>query len=329
MILKMLEANNNRNCQPDILGVIQNINLDFERSILEKRFQKNLVSKFEPKNIDERVSPAKILPDVKTIFVVGCYYGNRRQKNGESIFSIHSLGEDYHITVRRVLESLALNLKREFPEMKYKICVDTSPLIDRAMAAHAMIGYYGKNCSIINPDFGSFIYIGSLLTNYELSVLMDQSSKFKVQGSKFLHEAQGTRHEALCMRHEARGTIHETLCTNCRLCLDACPTGALEEPYSLNPSKCLSEITQKKGDVDEKYISKITTVYGCDICQNVCPHNKKLRKEIEYYDAPGIEELLTIDTKTFKNRYGNCSFSWVGLKTLQRNARIVAKNLKR
>ena len=164
--------------------------------------------------------------------------------------------------------------------------VDTGALVDRAVAERAGIGWSGKNCSIITPEFGSYVYLGELITNIPF----------------------------------APDKPMEDECGDCRLCLDVCPTGALIQGGQLDAQRCIAFLTQTKGTLPDEFRSHIgNRLYGCDTCQTVCPKNKGKINWIheEFIPDPELAKplltpLLTISNREFKAKFGHVSGSWRG-----------------
>ncbi|WP_069649709.1 tRNA epoxyqueuosine(34) reductase QueG [Caloranaerobacter ferrireducens] len=271
------------------------------------RKQKGYVTEFEPKDIKLRVNPKEIMPSAKTIITAGLSYNVDFKTNIDTKnilkgrLSRSSWGIDYHNVLYRKLESLA-NYIKKVKNIEYKIFVDTGTLVDREIAKRAGIGWYGKNCLIINDEYGSFIFIGYIVTNLEIEVNSESISK----------------------------------CGDCRLCLDACPTKALEDAYVLNPKKCISYLTQTKEKIPYELRDKMSTkIYGCDTCQLVCPKNKNARKGKTKEFIPkvtggylDIVEIFNLSNKEFKKKYGHITGSWRGKNILKRNCVIALGNLR-
>lgn len=291
----------------DVIGFTKADKLDKLTSFLEKRKEKGYSTEFEEKNISLRTDPLAIMPESRTIIAIGVSYNIEHESiysqkaKWLGLLSKSSWGEDYHRVLRNKMEMLVneINIVKDF---KYSICVDTSPLIDRDISKRAGIGWYGKNCSIINDDYGSFVFLGYILTDLVLE----------------------------------EDEIVEEKCGDCRLCIDACPTNAIEEGYIINTKRCISYLTQTKKripyDLREKMGIKI---YGCDTCQLVCPKNKKVLKGSTKEFMPkfangyiNIEELISISNKNFKNKYGSMSGAWRGKNILKRNAIITLGNIR-
>lgn len=289
----------------DICRITNSKKLDRNKKMLEDRMLKDYITEFEEKNIDYRIDPLLTMNDCKSIIVIGISYNiqNRNKKSYplKGNLSKSSWGLDYHIVLREKMELLIEDMKG-VKDFNYKSFVDTGPLIDRELAYKSGVGYYGKNCSIINPKYGSFIFIGYILTNLSLDEDNDIGEE----------------------------------CGDCNICIESCPTGALESPYKLNPKKCISYLTQTKKDIPDRYRKKMgKNIYGCDTCQSICPKNRDVRKSKHGEFQPKItggnfdlEELLNISNREFKDKYGHISAAWRGKNILKRNAIIALGNMK-
>lgn len=287
----------------DIIGFTDSSSFLDEKEYLLKRLKDDKQTEFEEKNINKRVDPLLTLASCKSIIVIGISYNLNYNENVDyklkGRLSKSTWGIDYHKMLNTKMESLIREIKKN-KDFEYKSFVDTGPLIDRALAERSGIGYLGKNCSIINDEYGSFIFLGYILTDLELS----PDSKV------------------------------EEKCGDCRLCIKACPTGALEEAYKLNPKKCISYLTQTKDNIPIEFRDKMgMKIYGCDTCQLVCPKNKGVKKSNHKEFIPEItkgymnlEELLLISNRQFKNKYGHMAGSWRGKTILKRNAIIALGN---
>lgn len=266
-------------------------------------------SGFEHKNIEERTDPSLIFDQPRSIIAIALAYPSRmedppRGKKGErrGLFCRASWGVDYHQLVKEKLTQLAVYIKERVPETAIKTMVDTGELVDRAVAERAGIGWSGKNCSIITPEFGSYVYLGEMITNLPFEPdepLQDQ-------------------------------------CGECTMCLDACPTGALVQPGQLNAKRCIAFLTQTKDFLPDEFRTKIgNRLYGCDTCQSVCPKNKGM--DFHHHQAmkpepemvkPLLDPLLELSNRQFKEIFGEMSGSWRGKKPIQRNAIIALAHFK-
>ncbi|HLS53127.1 MAG TPA: tRNA epoxyqueuosine(34) reductase QueG [Tissierellaceae bacterium] len=290
----------------DIIGFTDGKPLSRIKPYLEFRIENRLITEFEEANISKRIDPKTTLPNCKSIIVIGISYNvDFKIKRGEKpvgILSKSSWGLDYHKLLKEKMEKLIEEIKKKV-DFKYKAYVDTGPLIDRELAHKAGIGYYGKNCSIINKEYGSFIFLGYILTDLGI--------------------------KTYSIRLESE-------CGSCDLCIRACPTGALEGSYRLNPKKCISYLTQTREVIEEGLRGKMANkIYGCDTCQQVCPKNKgvKLSRHKEFMPnvtkgVVDLGELFSMSNREFRQKYGHMAGSWRGRNLLRRNGIINLVNMK-
>lgn len=276
---------------------------------LRKQQEIGFQSGFEKGSVEERTEPEKLMPEAKSILSIALAYPSRindgpksTKESRRGVFCRASWGVDYHVVLREKLEKLALFIQSKISGAETKVMVDTGELSDRAVAERAGIGFSGKNTAIITPEFGSYVYLGELITN--IPFIPDEPL------------ADG--------------------CGSCTKCLDACPTGALVQGGQLNAQKCLAFQTQTKGFLDDEYRSKIGNfIYGFDTCQVVCPYNKKVdfhvHPEFEpdpEVAKPQLKPMLRISNREFKETFGHIAGSWRGKKPLQRNALIALGHYK-
>lgn len=276
---------------------------------LRRQQQLGYQSGFEESDINKRTEPLRLLDEAQSIIAIALAYPSKMKdaplgKKGErrGIFCRASWGIDYHVAVRERLQLIEEWLRERLPEVRIKSMVDTGELVDRAVAERAGIGWSGKNCSIITPEFGSYVYLGEMITNIP----------FKPN-------------QAI-----------EDECGECRLCIDVCPTGALIEGGQLDAKRCIAFLTQTKGFLPDEFRGKIgNRLYGCDTCQTVCPKNKGKANWIHEEFTPDpelakplLQPLLTISNKEFKGKFGHVSGSWRGKKPIQRNAILALAHFK-
>lgn len=276
---------------------------------LRRQQELNYQSGFEESDIELRTEPTQLLARAESIISIALAYPSRMEdaplgKKGQrrGIFCRASWGVDYHVAVRERLQKLEVWLQQRVPNVAIRSMVDTGELVDRAVAQRAGVGWSAKNCSIITPEFGSYVYLGELITNLPF----------------------------------APDTPMEDECGDCRLCIDVCPTGALIEGGQLDSKRCVAFLTQTKTMLPDEFRTKIgNRLYGCDTCQTVCPKNKgKINWIHEEFTPdpelakPLLEPLLTISNKEFKTKFGYVSGSWRGKKPIQRNAIIALAHFK-
>ncbi|WP_430787963.1 tRNA epoxyqueuosine(34) reductase QueG [Virgibacillus flavescens] len=270
---------------------------------LKRQQELSYHSGFEKGSIEERTEPERLLPEAQSIISIAIAYPSRMKNAPKStkesrrgIFCRASWGTDYHIILRERLEKLSAFIKEKVPEVSDKLMVDTGELSDRAVAERAGIGFSGKNTSIITPEFGSYVYLGELVTNIPFTP----------------------------------DSPVDDSCGECTKCIDACPTGAIVQGGQLNAQRCIAFLTQTKDYLPDEFRTKIgNRVYGCDTCQIVCPKNKKIDFHIHpetepepEIAKPKLQPMLRISNREFKETYGHISGSWRGKKPLQRNALI-------
>ncbi|WP_312855416.1 tRNA epoxyqueuosine(34) reductase QueG [Litoribacterium kuwaitense] len=261
----------------------------------------NYQSGFEEPDIEKRTHPELLLPQAKSIISIALAYPSKMKnpprstkKDPRGIFARASWGEDYHTVLRDRLDKLQAYVLEKMPDAYVTSMVDTGELSDRAVAERAGIGFSGKNCAIISPKFGSYIYLGEMITSIPFEP--DQPI--------------------------------EDGCGDCNICVDACPTDALIQGGQLNAQRCISFLTQTKGFLQDEFRRVIgNRLYGCDTCQTVCPKNKGVdfhtQEEFEPEPEkvkPLLKPLLDISNRQFKETYGAMSGSWRGKKPIQRNA---------
>lgn len=276
---------------------------------LKRQQELGYQSGFEESDIELRTEPIRLLDQAESIVSIALAYPSKmpnppvgKKGSRRGMFARASWGVDYHTAVRDRLKLLEEWLVTRVPDVKFRSMVDTGELVDRAVAERAGIGWSGKNCSIITPEFGSYVYLGELVTNIPF----------------------------------APSTPIEDECGDCTLCMDVCPTGALVAPGQLNSQRCIAYLTQTKDFMPEEFRLELgNRIYGCDTCQTVCPKNKgkvnwihdEMMPEPELV-KPLLEPLLTISNKEFKATYGHMSGSWRGKKPIQRNAIIALAHFK-
>ena len=244
---------------------------------------------------EERSNPFLIMPDAKSLIV--CLFNYNCGRTGN--ISKYAMGEDYHSVIKKKLAAFAEPLRAAgFDCMEFS---DSWSMNERYLAACAGLGFVGKNRMFISRKFGSYVFIGTIITNCELEPSEAAKSS----------------------------------CAGCNMCIKSCPGGALSEDRGFNESRCLSYITQKKGELEPwetELIRKGKSAWGCDICQEVCPHNKNAPcTDIEEFSnnlISGLNIDEDMSNKEFKRAYSNRAFSWRGKAPLVRNLKILKKQRK-
>jgi epoxyqueuosine reductase len=244
--------------------------------------------------------PEKLLPDARTVVSAAlCYYAGPgpETRPGEGRLPRYTW-TDHYAVLRDKLDALGEALGGS-----YRVLVDANQHVDREAAARAGVGFYGKNTLLITRRFGSWVVLGTLITDVEI---------------------------------EATAPL-DTDCGECRLCIDACPTHALDEPGTLDAMRCLSYWTQSADDIPDDYAAALEDrVYGCDICQDVCPWNRGVEKRRanavpspEAEPVVSLVEWLETPDDELRRRYARLYVPHNDGAYLKRNARVVLANEER
>lgn len=277
---------------------------DYLEKSLRLAVEEGRNSGFEHKNIEERIKPKLSLASAKTIISIAVAYPHKLKQQPQKTaykrgkFTPNSWGLDYHYVLQDKLDRLAKGIEELTANFEYKGMVDTGALVDTAVARRAGIGFIGKNGLVISKEFGSYMFLGELITN--LDIEPDHPVDYD--------------------------------CGDCNRCVTACPTSCLIGDGTMNAKRCLSFQTQDKGVMDLEFRKKIKTViYGCDICQICCPYNKGLDNPLATEIDPDLAHpellpFLELSNGQFKEKFGHIAGSWRGKNILQRNAIIALAN---
>ena len=261
------------------------------------------------KRFEERADPAAYLPGAQSVICVALNYyteldpppADESARHGR--VARYALGDDYHELIKNRLYSLA-DWLRETAPCRTRCGVDTVPVMEKELAARAGIGWIGKNTCVINPGIGSWLLLGEVLTTLPLPA-------------------------------DAPATDH---CGSCTRCIDACPTGAIVAPYQLDARRCISYLTiEHRGEIPPDLHAPIGDwLYGCDICQDVCPHNGRAPSATDpallprsRYGTLNVDDVLSWTEDEHRPAVKGSAMKRVKLPQLQRNARLVASNLRR
>ena len=255
------------------------------------------------RDMGKRIDPHEIFPHAKSVVavVLNYYTPHQHQQNpATGKVSRYAWGDDYHDVVKQKLASLLSWIREQEPAAEGKICVDIQPTMDKAWAVRAGLGWLGKHSNVITPEHGSWVFIGELLLNLQLE-----------------HDTERI----------------EDHCGTCTLCIDACPTAAITEPYVVDSNKCISYATielrapELPAEVEEKLSGWL---YGCDICQDVCPWNRfeTSTSETRFEPRAGnvnaeLNEILNLTPETYAARFRGSAMKRAKLSGLQRNARAL------
>ncbi len=248
----------------------------------------------------DRLDPARLLPGCRSVVAVALSYAGEGDEPGWRGVARYARGHDYHELMRpRLLELAAFLRAAAGPDARCRAAVDTSAILERDAAARAGLGWIGKNTNLLTPALGSYFFIGVVLTTAELEPDAEQPDR----------------------------------CGTCTACLDACPTQAFVAPYVLDARRCIAYLTiEHRGDVPEALREGIGEwLFGCDVCQEVCPWTRKARPRRGAALAPAgplgpPEELLALDRDAFRARFRHTPLWRATRAGLLRNAALVLGN---
>jgi epoxyqueuosine reductase len=259
------------------------------------------------RNAQIRTDPANLIEDARSVIVVAVNYYQTQppppDDKPRGRVAMYAWGDDYHDVVKARLRKLADAMHERIPEsFTTRCCVDTVPILERELAESAGIGWIGKNTLVLNEQGGSYFFLGEIVTT--LALVADEPV-----------------------------TAH---CGTCTACLDACPTGAFPSPYQMDASKCISYLTiEHRTPIDEKFHDQMRDwVFGCDICQEVCPFNKfatptdafPIRPERPH---PLLDDLESRGDEEHRAALKGSAMVRANAEMLRRNATIVRRNINR
>jgi epoxyqueuosine reductase len=267
---------------------------------LEKKYQSGM--DYMSKNFDKRKDVRQILPEAKSIISLGLnYYTPDLYSNEETKGKVsrYAWGKDYHLVIWAMLDELEEELKKVDPTFESISYVDTGPVMDKTWAIRAGLGWLGKHTNVINREIGSWFFIANIITNYEF----DYSEQIP------------------------------DFCGTCTACIDACPTNAIVQEYVVDANKCISYLTiENKEEISSEFNGKFNNwLFGCDICQDVCPWNQKFPVETLIKDfylqnkELNLNEVLKMKEEEFKERFRTSPIKRAKLSGLKRNAEFLKK----
>lgn len=270
------------------------------RDFLEDRKKRKLQNEFEEDDIEKRISPMRYMEDGKTILSIAFpYYENDREaEEWSNGFSIYTKRYDYHRVVRHYLEKICAYI--EALGGKAVALVDSNMLPERYIACLAGIGFIGRNNMVITEKYGSYVFLGEIITDLDISC------------------------EDQCTFEQIR---NYEKCGDCRICYGECPSKSINGKQ-VNPNICLSYLTQKKEISDQEIRLLGGNVFGCDCCQLICPYNERVEqsglmefKELSYMNDE-VAQFASMDNKFFKEKISMTSCGWRGKNVIKRNALI-------
>lgn len=290
----------------DLIGFSKYQTLEKEIQNLEKWLSKNYQAgmNYMEKNLDKKKDVNLILENCKSVISLGMNYfvkDNFSEINNSGKVSRYAWGKDYHLIIWEKLDELIEYAKIENPNFKAKSYVDTGPVMDKVWAVKSGIGWQGKNSNIINREIGSWFFISTFLTNFDFENYENQIEDF---------------------------------CGSCTACIKACPTNAIIEDYVVDSNKCISYLTiENKSEISNEFIGKFDNwIFGCDVCQDVCPWNIKFAEstnQTEFLEIKNknlsFEEIEKMEDSDFKNKFCESPILRTKLKGLRRNSEFLQK----
>jgi len=256
---------------------------------------------------EKRSDPKLLFPEARSVIVLALNYYTPYEYDNDADsgkISRYAWGDDYHDVVKEKLNDLLTWIKLENPSVEGKLCVDTAPIMDKAWAVRSGLGWLGKHSNVITKEFGSWIFIGEILLNLDLE-------------------------------YETETVLDH--CGTCTACIDACPTSAIVEPYIVDSRKCISYATiELRAEDLPQHISENLNgwIYGCDICQDVCPWNRfEKPTEEDRFEPRGGQTSVNLDASIaltndeYVERFRGSAVKRAKLSGLQRNAQALKKQL--
>ncbi len=288
----------------DLVGIAPAKRLDEEsvrlREWLSRGYHATMV--WMTNNFDKRTDPARILEGASSVVSLAKnYYVPVEHVKSAVKISRYAWGDDYHVVIDGMLKDLVAKLSEKFPGNRFMYYCDTGPVMDKAWAEKAGVGWIGKHTNVINQETGSWIFLSEIITD-------------------------------LACEYDAGAVDH---CGDCRACIDACPTQAIVEPYVLDANRCISFLTIENRDdsIPGDLVPKLENwVFGCDICQDVCPWNVRFHKST---DEPAFspreknlnlkaEDIHLMTREDFSEMFRRSPVKRAKYEGLRRNANALA-----
>lgn len=289
----------------DLIGFAPVENLDSETRRLQEWLQKGYHASMDymNRNFEKRLDVRNILPSAKSVISLAVNYYKKiehEEKVGYGKISRYAWGKDYHLVIWEKLQLLENELKLIDPDFDSLSYVDTGPVMDKAWAVKSGIGWLGKHTNVISREMGSWIFLATIITNYKFDV-----------------------HKPI-----------QDFCGSCKACIDACPTDAIVEDYVVDSNKCISFLTiENKKEINIEFKGKFNGwLFGCDICQDVCPWNNKFSRTSFVKDfSPlvgkelNLNEIEAMTQEEFNSKFESSPIKRAKLSGLKRNAKFLSQ----
>ncbi len=247
-------------------------------------------------NFEKRLDPGLLVENAKSIISVLLNYYPKKKLTTENNYKIakYAYGKDYHFVLKNKLHKLISIIENNTGKRNYRVFVDSAPVMEKAWAQKSGLGWIGKNTCLINKNIGSFFFIGQIIIDLELN-----------------YDKHGKNY-----------------CGDCTKCIDACPTGAITKPFEIDANKCISYLTiEYKNELPKELKSKFNNwIFGCDICQDVCPWNRfaKPHNEPAFYPNEGLQKMKkndweNLNEEKFKKIFSDSAVKRIKFEGLKRN----------
>ncbi len=291
----------------DKVGIVRASELVHERAHLDEWLEKGYHGEMRWMERDplKRTDPALLFEGTLSVISLAVNYYTQVEHSSDQEtgkISRYAWGDDYHDVVREKLRTLVEWINVAFPDANARAYVDTAPIMDKAWAVRAGLGWLGKHTNVITPEYGSWVFLAEVLVDIEL---------------------------------EYDGKVVEDHCGNCTACLDACPTDAIREPYLVDSNRCISYATieLRSAELPERFDQNLEGwLYGCDICQDVCPWNRfqKPTNETRFEPrphnvAPFLDDIVSLTHEEYVEKYRKSAIKRTKLSGLHRNASALKK----
>ena len=276
--------------------------LEDQASNLEKWLKKNYNGKmsYMERNFDKRLDPRKLVQDSKSVISLSFNYYTKKKQLDPNSFKVskYAFGNDYHFVIKNKLNKLLSSLKNKIGDFNARVFVDSAPVMERAWAERSGLGWVGKNTLMISKKKGSYFFLAEIICDLELD------------------------YDIPVMDH----------CGTCTACIDACPTDAIIKPYVLDSNKCISYLTiELKDSIPKQFENKMQDwIFGCDICQDVCPWNKFSKENEHALFQPSDKFLnmkkndwIELTEETFKKVFKNSPIKRANFKGLKKNISFI------
>lgn len=291
----------------DAIGIAKAGFLEAEAPLLEQWLKQGKHGKmsYMERNFDKRLDPRRLVDGAQSVISVQYNYYPGKSQNNDSNYKIskYAYGRDYHKVLKKRLKTLFDTIREEIGEVNGRVFVDSAPVMDKAWAKHSGTGWQGKNSNILNKQHGSFFFIGELILD-------------------------------LPLEPDAPTPDH---CGSCTRCIDACPTQAIT-PYGVDGSKCISYFTiELKEEIPQQYQDQMDGwIFGCDICQDVCPWNKfaKQHQEPDFEPRAPIVDFNDRDweemtEEIFQEHFEGSPLNRAKLEGIMKNIKAAKKSIKK